>query len=462
MSLDYSSGEDSHYSSTRRIVLISAFLTLSIAAIGVFRTTTPPTSLTTAAPAPEQVATAAAPASAPAVVPAPRYDDIVQGAVSDALRVPEASEWTKVTIKSGQSLSNIFDDLDLPADDWIALTKLGGDSAQLKRLKSGDQLNVKIVSGRLQELSYALDDTRTLNVRRGDRGFESTTLTAALDRRSTEAAGMIRNSLFADAHRAGLSDRLILEFAEIFGYDIDFAQDLQDGDHFSVVYEQVYNKAGKKVREGDILAAEFVNQGHRYRAVRFVDGDGHPVYYTPEGQSFRKAFIRTPVDFARISSPFNLHRMHPILNIIRAHKGVDYAAATGTPVHATGDGKVEFIGRKSGYGNVLMIRHGSQYETVYGHLSRFASGLREGTKIRQGQTVAYVGMTGLATAPHLHYEFRVNGIHQNPMTVPLPRANPLSRQLLAQFHVHAEPLVARLNTISASQFAKLETGTARR
>jgi murein DD-endopeptidase MepM/ murein hydrolase activator NlpD len=460
MSLDYSSGADAHYSSTRRIVLISAFLTLSVAAFSVFHVSNDKAYETTAVAVAE--VESKQPTAAEVAVHVDHYDDIVQGAVNDALRVPEASDWTKVSVKSGESLSNIFDSLSIPADDWIALTKLGGDSAQLKKLKAGDQLNIKLASGRLQELSYALDETRTLNIRRGDRGFETTTLTSSLDRRSSEAAGMIRNSLFADAHRAGLSDRLILEFADIFGYDIDFAQDLQDGDHFSVVYEQLYNKGGKKVREGDILAAEFVNQGHRYRAVRYVDPDGHAIYYTPEGQSLRKAFIRTPVDFARISSPFNLHRMHPILNIIRAHKGVDYAAATGTPVHATGDGKVEFIGKKSGYGNVLMIRHGAQYETVYGHLSRFASGLHEGTKIRQGQTVAFVGMTGLATAPHLHYEFRVNGIHQNPVTVPLPRANPLSSQVLAQFRNHAEPLVARLDAISSSQFARLDTGNARR
>jgi murein DD-endopeptidase MepM/ murein hydrolase activator NlpD len=433
--------------------LISAVLTLSIATFVFIRSEHAPAAV---------MGDVAETAASPQLLAASHYDDIIQSAVSDAIKVPEASEWTKVTVKPGQTLSDIFDSLELPADDWIALTKLGGDAARIKKLKAGDQLNLRLASGRLQELSYAVDETQTLNLRRNDNGFESTTLTAALDRRSTESAGVIRNSLFADGHRAGLSDRLILEFADIFGYDIDFAQDLQDGDHFSVVYEQLF-KNGKKVREGDILAAEFVNQGHRYRAVRYVDGDGHPIYYTPEGQSFRKAFIRTPVDFARISSPFNLHRMHPILNIIRAHKGVDYAAATGTPVHATGDGKVEFIGKKGGYGNVLMLRHGSQYETVYGHLSRFAAGLREGAKVRQGQTVAYVGMTGLATAPHLHYEFRVNGIHQNPMTVPLPRANPLSTQVLAQFRSHAEPLVAKLDAIDANQFAKLETtSTSRR
>lgn len=457
MSLDYSSGAESHYSSSRRIVLISAVLTLSVAAIVARHSTQVSTSASSAIDVTAE--TTESYAAGPAT-PQP-YSDIVDDAVNEALKVPPPSEWTKVTVRSGQSLSNIFDELEVPADDWIAMAKLGGDAGQLKHLKAGNQLDLRIVGGHVQELTYPLDVARTLSVRRGDSRYEATTLTAALERRQTEVSGTIRNSLYADAHRAGLPDRLTHELAEVFGYDIDFAQDVQSGDHFSVLYDQV-TKDGKKVRDGDILAAEFFNEGHRYRAVRFVDGDGHAVYYTPEGQSLRKAFIRTPVDFARISSPFNMHRMHPILNIIRAHKGVDYAAAKGTPVHSTGDGKVEFVGKKSGYGNVLMIRHGAQYETVYGHLSRFASGMREGAKVRQGQVVAYVGMTGLATAPHLHYEFRVNGIHQNPVTVALPRANPLSSQTLAKFRSFSQPLVAELDAIGASKFAKLETGPTRR
>jgi len=445
MSENYSLASETRASSVRRIVLIAAFLSVSAAAVIHFNPSP-------GRPSPSGVVSIAPPTGAQpaALLEAHRYDDIIEHAVSDALTVPPpAATWIKVSVGSGESLSNIFEDEGLPREDWIQMMSLGGDCGRLKRLKAGDQLNLRMEAGRLEELTYAFDETRTLSVRRKTtgNGFEAATLTASLEHRTNEGTGVIRNSLFADGRKAGLPDRMILEFADIFGYDIDFAQDLQEGDRFSVVYDQLF-KDGKKLREGDILAAEFINQGHLYRAVRYVDSDGRASYFTPEGQALRKAFIRTPVDFARISSGFNLHRLHPILNIIRAHKGVDYAAAIGTPVHATGDGKVEFIGKKNGYGNVLMIRHGAQYETVYGHLSRFASGLSEGSKVRQGQIVAYVGMTGLATAPHLHYEFRVNGIHQNPVTVALPRAIPLSPQLQANFRARTAPLVAQMEALS--------------
>ncbi len=327
------------------------------------------------------------------------------------------------------------------------MTRLGGDSALLKKLKVGDVLNLRIVSGRLEELTYAIDETRTLSVRRHGVGYESTTLTAELERRQTESVGQIRSSLFADGRKAGLSNRMILEFADIFGYDIDFAQDLQEGDRFVVVYDNIL-KDGRKLREGDILAAEFTNQGKTYRAVRYVDAEGRAGYYTPSGESLRKAFIRTPVDFVRISSGFNLQRRHPILNIIRAHKGVDYAAATGTPVHATGDGKIEFLGQKGGYGNVIVVRHSGNNQTLYAHLSRFKPGIKAGARVRQGQIIGFVGSSGLATAPHLHYEFLVNGLHKNPMTVTLPRAVPLTSQALAQFRATTAPLVARINALT--------------
>jgi murein DD-endopeptidase MepM/ murein hydrolase activator NlpD len=309
-------------------------------------------------------------------------------------------------------------------------------------------MRLRIADGELQELVYPLDELRSLSVRRTDDSFESTVLTAANERRTTEASGTIENSLFLDARRSGLNDRLILEFADLFGYDIDFAQDLQEGDRFSVVYEQLY-KDGKKLRDGDILAAEFINNGHTYRAVRFTGPDGNRAYYTPMGQSLRKAFIRTPVDFTRISSTFTLHRWHPILHRMRAHMGTDYAAPIGTPVHASGNGHVEFIGRKGGYGNVVVLRHGAQYETVYGHLSRFQKGLRVGSPVEQGQVIAYVGMTGLATGPHLHYEFRVNGLPVNPETVALPRSMPLDPKVLAKFRTTSAPLLAALDSLDS-------------
>ena len=374
-----------------------------------------------------------------------QFDAIIKSAVSDELTVPPPTEWTTVSVQSGQTLSNVFDQVNLPADDWMNIVKLGGDAAQLRKLRAGDRVKLRIAAGQLQELIYALDETRTLSVRRADEGFEFTTLTAAIEHRHNEASGVIENSLFADGHKAGLNDRMIMEVADLFGYDIDFAQDLQEGDRFSVVYEELY-KDGKKLRTGDILAAEFINQGKSYRAVRFVAKDGTKAYYTPQGQSLRKAFIRTPVDFARISSGFTMHRWHPILHRMRAHTGTDYACPIGTPVHASGGGTVEFMGRKGGYGNVVILRHNSTYETIYGHLSRFGSGMRTGGHVQQGQVIAYVGMTGLATGPHLHYEFRVNGLPVNPEKVILPRSMPIAPQQLATFRAEAAPLVAALDS----------------
>jgi murein DD-endopeptidase MepM/ murein hydrolase activator NlpD len=448
MSLDYSSAEGATSPSARRIILISAFTVACTAAFFYFR---PADGASTDADAQQSQQDAAVAAAFPAVP----FDSIVKSAVSEALTVPAASEWTLVTIKPGTTLSDVFDQYDLPAEDWLAITRLGGDAARLKHIKVGEHLRMRIASGTLEELVYPLDETRTLSVRREDDGFEATTLTAAIERRSTEAAGTINNSLFADGRKAGLDSRMVAELADIFASEIDFGQDLQEGDRFSVVYEQLY-KDGKKLRNGDILAAEFINQGRHYRAVRYVASDGTHAYYTPEGQSLRKAFIRTPVDFTRISSGFTMHRWHPILNRMRAHMGTDYAAPIGTPVHASGNGRIEFMGRKGGYGNVVVIRHDATYETVYGHLSRFQRGLHAGSKVQQGQVIAFVGMTGLATGPHLHYEFRVNGLPVNPVTVTLPRANPITPQMLAEFRTQSASMVAELETMGSHQYAQAE------
>ena len=390
------------------------------------------------------------------------FDQLIQSALDDALSVPSkvpVSDWHTVSIRNGHSLSSIFDALGLPPDDWMSMMKLGGDVAQLRHLREGDTLNLRIDGGRLMELSYALDEARTLDVRRGAKGFESVVLTSAIEHRNVETAGSIEDSLFVDGRRASLSDRLILQIADIFNYDIDFAQDLQPGDRFAVVYDVLY-KNGKKLRDGDIVAAEFVNQGHAYKAVRYKDSEGHYAFYTPEGLSLKKAFIRTPVDFTRISSGFSLHRYHPILNTIRAHQGVDYAAPMGTPVKAAGDGRVEFAGRKGGYGNFILLKHWGAYETAYGHLSRFKPGLRSGQAVHMGEVIGYVGMTGLATGPHLHYEFRVNGIHVNPVTVKLPGGQPLQgQQEIARFHSESAPLVAQLDTAAQSRLASTTATT---
>lgn len=385
----------------------------------------------------------------------PEAAEVVQSALADPLPAPQASEWVALAVKPGQTLSEIFEGQGLGYSEAIAVVQLSRDAARLKSLRTGDKLSLRVgPENRLEELRFELDETNTLQIRRtADDQLEAITIAAELEARQTQASGIIENSLFLDGQRAGLSNRLLMQMAEMFGYDIDFALDLRIGDHFAVVFEELY-KNGEKVRDGDIVAAEFVNRGRSVRAVRYVDADGNVAYYTPEGESLRKAFTRTPVDFARVSSGFNLRRRHPILNTIRAHKGVDYAASSGTPIKATGDGRVEFVGVKGGYGRVIILKHGSAYTTLYAHMSRYRSGLKVGSRVRQGQVIGYVGSSGLATAPHLHYEFRMNGMHKNPMTIALPRANPLPKTVATRWRADTANVVAQLDTMSARQTAQ--------
>ena len=265
--------------------------------------------------------------------------------------------------------------------------------------------------------------------------------------------GTINASLSLAGKNAGLSNELILQLTNIFAWDIDFATNLHHGDQFTVVYEET--RIGNNSSESQIIAAEFVNQGRILTAIRYKDSEGQVNYYSPEGKPMRKAFLSTPVDFVRISSGFDTHRKHPILNRIRAHKGVDYAARTGTPVKSAGDGEVIFRGRKGGYGQVMIVKHGEHYETLYAHLSDFKKGLENGDQVKQGEVIGYVGQTGLATGPHLHYEFRVDGIHRNPEKLNLAQSLPIHAEKLADFKAQTQPLLAQLNKTKAqSLFAK--------
>lgn len=371
----------------------------------------------------------------------------------EVLATPAASPWVSVTVKSGDTLSRIFDAQGLPVADWVQLVRLDGETRSLKRLRAGDVLHLRKGPEGLEELTYALDEARTLQVSRTDAGFESIVLAAEIEHRPTYAMGRITNSLYESGVAAGLPDKVIIELADVFGYDIDFVQDIRVGDRYTVIYEDLY-KDGKKLRAGNILAAEFVNQGNALRAVRYVDPQGNAGYYAAGGQSLRKAFLRTPLNVFRVSSNFSRGRFHPVLNRIRAHLGTDYAAGTGTPIKATGDGRVTFMGWKGGYGRAVVVRHGSSYETLYAHMSRFRSGLRPGSRVQQGQVIGYVGSSGLATGPHLHYEFRVNGVHRDPRRVVLPRASSLPRQHVEHFKASSAPLLAQLDALNRSQVAR--------
>jgi murein DD-endopeptidase MepM/ murein hydrolase activator NlpD len=330
----------------------------------------------------------------------------------------------EVVVSRNDTMDRLFRRLELNLADLASLRTLPELRAQVDRLKPGERLLFTHRDGELVGLDRKLSDSETLKVTRDENGFSSNVLENPLEIRTRTASATIQNSLFQAANGAGLTDRVAFDLAEIFQYDIDFVLDIQAGDRFTVVYEEVFQD-GTPLRIGNILAAKFINAGREYRAVRYEDSQGRSQYYSPDGKSLRKAFMRAPVQFSRISSRFNLSRRHPVLNRIRAHKGVDYAAATGTPVRAAGEGRVRFAGRQGGYGNVIELEHGSGVVTVYGHLSRFASKLRRGQRVDLGQVIGYVGSTGLATGPHLHYEYRVRGVHKNPQTVALPDAEPI-------------------------------------
>ena len=367
--------------------------------------------------------------------------------------IPENPRERTITVTSGDTLSSIFAKADLPAETLHELLENNRKARELTQIKHGQIFNItRDDKGELESLSTRLNSLESVQVTRTDKGFSVKHEMIKPATRQAYARGTIDSSLFLATKRAGLPHTLALELSNIFGYDIDFALDLRDGDEFEVLYEeQVVD--GKTVGTGNILAARFANQGKTYSAVRFTNSQGSVSYYRADGSSMRKAFIRTPVDFARISSRFSNGRLHPVLNKLRAHKGVDYAAPRGTPIKATGDGKVILAGRKGGYGNTIVIQHGQRYRTLYAHLNGFAKGIRSGSQVKQGQLIGYVGTTGLSTGPHLHYEFQVNGVHVDPLGQKLPMADPIAGAERKRFLQQSQPLLARMDQERASLLA---------
>lgn len=384
-------------------------------------------------------------APVPAPVPAPETR-AASPADTDA-------NWHQVTVKSGDSLATIFNKLDISAQQLHALLEQGGAAHNLKKIHPGQKLRVLTDEKQgLVKLSYPIDKLSTLEVSRNGEEFDISTSHRTPERREVSASATINSSLFLAANKAGMSDNITMELAGIFGWDIDFALDIRKGDSFTVLYEEIYLD-GEHIDNGEILAAEFVNQGKRYQAVRYTDAGGRTDYYALNGESMRKTFLRTPVEFSRISSRFSTGRKHPILNKIRAHKGVDYAASTGTPIKSTANGKIIHIGKKGGYGNTIIVQHGTRYSTLYAHMSKYRGGLKNGSRVRQGQTIGYIGSSGLATGPHLHYELRVDGTHRDPLRVKLPGADPLNKKYMADFSTRAETLMAQIDLVRDVQVA---------
>ncbi len=384
--------------------------------------------------------------------PAARQAGVDQAGIDNlaALAAPGLAS-IEIIVQRNDTLDRIFRRLQLSLTDLANVRALDGVRAMLDRLNPGETLKFLHRDGALVGLERHVSLTQQLEVRRTDGGFEATVVAKPIQLATSVAHGVITSSLFESANDAGLSDAAVLKLARIFGSDIDFVLGLRAGDEFTVAYERI-SQNGQYVKDGEILAARFINQGQQYVAVRYVGPDGVAGYYSPDGRSMAKAFLRAPLEFRRISSGFSLARLHPILNTIRAHKGTDYAAPMGTPVYAAGAGHLFFRGVKGGYGNVIEIDHGGGIQTVYGHLSRFAA-QHTGSHVEKGETIGYVGMTGLATGPHLHFEFHLNGQFVDPQQVKLPKAEPIDPALRADFERSSAPLLATLQPPTPKQVA---------
>lgn len=367
--------------------------------------------------------------------------------------------WRVITVRSGQSLGDIFAHQGVSATTLQTILDDSSYAKALHRIHPGDEFAFQFNrESQLQALRFDRDEQTRVTLKLSGKTIEQVIEERPIERRLHVTHGVVTHSLFEAGEQAGLNDTMILKLASAFGYDIDFAQDLRKNDSFTVLYDDVYRE-GERLRDGEIIAATFINQGKHFTAFRYTNSEGETLYYTEDGRPLRKAFLRTPVEFTRITSGFSLGRLHPVLGTMRAHRGVDYGAPSGTPIHAAGAGKILFRGWQSGYGNVVILQHGGHYSTLYGHMSSFSSGQSVGQHISQGETIGYVGMTGLATGPHLHYEFRIDNQHRDPLTVTLPKAEPLPTPELARFQQQTQPLLAKLRLVEAPQLASLKSSS---
>lgn len=382
----------------------------------------------------------------------------VRRAIADTLTMAPASDligdaahpgWRSVDIEQGDTLSLAFERAGLSYMDSLHIAHMPKLGHYFTRgLRAGAHLQVEAdTAGRVQNLVYPIDAARTITLTRDGDTFTGDLARKALEHRRAYARGVIRHSFYKDAVAAGLSREQVAQLNKVLSFDIDFGRDIQAGDRFVVAYDELY-RDGQRVGTGPLLAAALEGRTHDVRAIRYTDPSGHSEYYRPDGKPMQRSFVRAPVDFTRISSPFNLKRRHPVLHRLRRHEGTDFAAPQGAPIRATGSGRVTFRGRNGGYGNMVELRHDRHVTMRFAHMSRFARGLSVGDKIKEGQVIGYVGMTGLATGPHVHYEFRVDGKPRNPQTVKLPGEPPLTGSALARFKKTATPLLAALDTPS--------------
>lgn len=369
------------------------------------------------------------------------YNEIPAGESDD-----KTDAMSSLTIRSGDTFTGILQDLGA-LRSFGDILPLGTEIKPLLNLQTGKTLRVNVQNNELHKLIYEYSDRKHFILSREGDSYAVENRTLPIESREAFANAVIDDSFYLTAKKAGLDDEIIIETANLLAWDIDFILDIRENDSFSVLYMEEYLH-GEKIGNGEIIGVKFINQGKTHYALRHTLADGSSEYFSADGRNVKKPFLRSPLEFTRVSSSFNPQRLHPILNIVRPHRGVDYAAPAGTPISASGDGKVIFRGWKSGYGNTVILRHGGNYSTLYAHLSQFAKSARLNASVKQGQTIGYVGMTGYATGPHLHYEFRINGIHQNPLKVKLPDSKPLQAGQLAAFKQAAAPFMRKLDTLS--------------
>lgn len=437
--------DESHWLTRRKLVIFGITLIIAGLVLGMLESEQQSEKVLK----PEIIELDLPPKELPADTP-PGEDDETAG----ALTVPVIDSWIAVKVRRGQTLDSIFRQQKIPVSLLHQIMALNAETKGLKKIRPGDLFEFSMDdNGELLQMRYALDEARYLIVRQ-----QGGTLSAEVQQREifsevAEAEGVIQSSLFLAGKQAGLSDAMVMKLANIFGWDIDFILDIRKGDRFMLVYEKLY-RDGEFLRHGEILAATFINQGERFQAVYFEDGDVAG-YFAPDGRNMRKAFLRAPLNFSYISSGFNPRRMHPVLKRVRPHNGIDYYAPRGTPVYAAGEGKVTRSAYSRANGHHVFIKHANSIETKYLHFTSRA--VKKGQKVKQGQTIGYVGSTGLATGPHLHYEFVVNGVHRNPRTVPLPKVEPLKGGTLTAFQAQAAPMLTQLSRLeSASLYASRE------
>ena len=363
--------------------------------------------------------------------------------------------WQVVRVESGQTLGELFERMGVPASTMYRILEQPGAKQVLTRLRPGAELGFDLpVDGQLRTFRFDRDANHRVELAIGADKITEQVTERPTEARTVVASGEISSSLYASARRAGLSPSAIATLTDdIFQYDIDFT-DAQKGDRFSVVYEQLWRE-GERIGTGEVAAATFTTGGKTYSGFRF-EHDGKVGYYTADGRPLKKAFIRMPIPYARVTSGFSKARKHPVLGRTRRHDGVDYGAGTGTPIHAAGDARVKFVGWKSGYGRTIVLDHGRGYTTLYAHMSRFGK-YKRGSSIKQGTVIGFVGSSGLATGPHLHYEFRINGVHRNPLTVTMPPPEPLKGAALVAFRAQTAPALARIQQVEKIMYAKVET-----